>query len=134
MSFHVGITMSHIYYKKLWFGFQFGLVGYISNLGFGAIWHNCQGLWWTMADQFFFYKIWKCIHLFVDKSFYMDYLSNFVYWSCYIGFSKKWSFNQRLNETFLLALVGWELLCLVFFQLNILNTFHIPNLNVKFNK
>jgi len=76
-----------------------------------------------MANHFFKNKVWKCIHLFVDKYFYMDYLSNFVYWRRYIGFSKKWSFNQRLNGTILLALVGWELLCLVVFQLNILNIF-----------
>jgi hypothetical protein len=73
--------------------------------------------------QFFFYKVWKCIHLFVDKYFYMDYLFNFVYWSCYIGFSEKLSFSQRLNGTILFALARWELLHIVVFQPNILNTF-----------
>jgi hypothetical protein len=75
------------------------------------------------GESIFFYKVWKCIHLFVDKYFYMDYLSNFVYWSCYIGISQKWSINQRLNGTILLAFTRWESLHLVVFQPNILNTF-----------
>lgn len=123
MSFHVGIPMFHIYYKNLWFGFQFGLMSYVSNYRF---WCNLTQVPKFMMDNgksIFFYKIWNCIHLFVDKYFYMDYLSNFVYSSCYIGFLKKWSFNQRLNGTMLLALVGWEWLLLVVFQPNIVNTF-----------
>jgi len=37
MLFHVGIPMSHIYYENLWFGIQFGLMSYVSDLGFGEI-------------------------------------------------------------------------------------------------
>jgi hypothetical protein len=29
--------MSQIYYKNIWFGFQFGLMSYVSDLSFGAI-------------------------------------------------------------------------------------------------
>jgi len=123
MLFHVGIPMSHICYKNIWLGFQFGPMSYVLNLSFGAIWHKCQGLWWTMANQFFFTQYGSSfIYSWINIFTWITYLTLFI-GVVILGFLEKWSFNKRLNGTILLALARWELLCLIVFQPNILNTF-----------